>query len=40
MGFHFFKRIKIFPGVPPNLAKSGTSTYVGPGGENILVQLV
>jgi tetratricopeptide (TPR) repeat protein len=37
MGFRFFKRVNIFPGVTLNLSKSGGSVSVGPQGARLTV---
>jgi hypothetical protein len=37
MGFRFFKRIKILPGVSLNLGKKGTSVSVGPKGAKVTI---
>jgi tetratricopeptide (TPR) repeat protein len=37
MGFRFFKRVKVLPGVTLNLSKSGVSVSVGPQGAKVTV---
>lgn len=35
MGFRFFKRVKLLPGVSLNFSKSGVSTTIGPPGAKV-----
>lgn len=35
MGFRFFKRVKLLPGVSLNFSKSGVSTTIGPRGAKV-----